>query len=411
MRVIRCDGSPTAVEELDAALRAVLNGSAALAVLGPGHAVPPGSPVPGQLVIATSGSAGQPKWVQLGAAALGASAAATQVRLGGPGRWLLALPAQHISGLQVLVRSVLTGIRAEVLDLRGGFDPAGFAAAARRLTGRCYTALVPTQLARVLDAAPDALTGFDAVLVGGTAIPDGLVQRARAAGARVVTTYGMTETAGGCVYDGRPLDGAAMRIADAAVATGAETGGDAETGGGTGVGRIELTGPMLACGYLNAPQETAAAFRNGWFRTSDVGRLDRDGRLHVLGRADDVIITGGVNVAPAEVEAVLMGLPGVRTACVVGLPDPEWGQRIAAVVVPADPAHPPDPGALRAAARRLLTGAQTPKEIVLVDALPLHGVGKPDRGALRASLSAPDTTAEAVRAARLWTTREWRCES
>ncbi|MFN2496083.1 MAG: o-succinylbenzoate--CoA ligase [Pseudonocardiaceae bacterium] len=391
MLVIHCDGSPTAVGELDDAMRGVLSGRAALAVLGPerepgaepgagagagagagpGRAVLPGDPGPGQLVIATSGSAGQPKWVQLGAAALRASATATQSRLGGPGRWLLALPAQHIAGLQVLVRAALAGTRAEVLDLRGGFDPASFAATARRLTGRCYTALVPTQLARVLDAAPRALTGFDAVLVGGAATPAAVVQRARAAGVRVMTTYGMTETAGGCVYDGRPLDGAQVRIA------------------GLDVGRIELAGPMLATGYLNAPAETAAAFRDGWFRTSDLGRLDTHGRLHVLGRADDVIVTGGINVAPAEVEAVLTALPGVRAACVVGLPDPEWGERIAAAVVPADPARPPDPGALHAAARCLLTGAQTPKEIVLLDALPLRGVGKPDRRAIRALLSAP----------------------
>jgi O-succinylbenzoic acid--CoA ligase len=287
--------------------------------------------------------------------------------------------------VQVLVRAALAGTRAEVLDLRGGFDPAGFAAAARRLTGRSYTALVPTQLVRLLDAVPGALTGFDAVLVGGSATPDGLVRRARDAGVRVVTSYGMTETAGGCVYDGRPLDDAQVRIAGAGIGAGAEIGAGVEIGAGTG--RIELAGPMLATGYLGAPTQTATAFQDGWFQTSDVGRLDRDGRLQVLGRTDDVIITGGVNVAPAEVEQVLTGLPGVATACVVGLPDPEWGERVAAAVVPADPARPPGPDALRAAVRRLLTGAQTPKVIVLVDALPLHGVGKPDRNAIRALLS------------------------
>lgn len=374
MRVIHCDGSPEAVRELDGALHAVLAGGAAVAPLTTGAVPPPRDPGPGQVVVTTSGSTGKPKWVQLSADALTASAAAAQSRLGGPGRWLLALPVQHIAGLQVLVRAALAGSQPTVLDLRGGFDPAAFAAAAQQLAreavGRCYTALVPTQLARLLDADPDSLTSFDAVLLGGAAAPDRLLQRAQAAGVRVVTSYGMTETAGGCVYDGWPLDGTRVRV--------------------DGQGSLELAGPMLATGYLNAPEDTAAAFRDGWFRTSDLGRLDEQGRLQVLGRADDVVVTGGLNVAPAEVEAVLTGLPGVAAACVVGLPDPEWGERVTAVVVPADPEQPPDADALRIAARRLLTPSQAPKEIVLFDALPLRGVGKLDRSAVRAMLALRD---------------------
>ncbi|MGH3865557.1 MAG: o-succinylbenzoate--CoA ligase [Pseudonocardiaceae bacterium] len=371
--MIHCDGSPEAVWELDVALHAMLAGGEAVAPLVPGQAIPPRDPGPGQVVLGTSGSTGQPKWVQLGAAALGASAAATQARLGGPGQWLLALPAQHVAGLQVLVRAALAGSRPAVLDLRGGFDPAAFGTAAQRLTseaGRCYTALVPTQLARLLSTDPEPLAGFDAVLLGGAAAPEELLRRARAAGVHVVSTYGMTETAGGCVYDGWPLDGVGIRV-------------DPD-------GRIEVRGPLLTTGYLDAPEDTAAALRDGWFRTSDLGRLDGQGRLQVLGRADDVIITGGLNVAPAQVEAVLSGLPGVAAACVVGLPDPDWGERVTAVVIPADPGQPPDPDALRVAARRLLTGAQVPKEIILFDALPLRGVGKPDRGALRTILAARD---------------------
>ncbi|HKR47966.1 MAG TPA: o-succinylbenzoate--CoA ligase [Pseudonocardiaceae bacterium] len=370
MRVIRCDGSPETVWELDSALHAMLSGGRAVAPLGSGQAVPPRDPGPGQAVLATSGSTGQPKWVQLSAAALSASAAATQTRLGGPGRWLLTLPAQHVAGLQVLVRATLAGSRPVVLDLRCRFDPAGFGAAARQLAGeagRCYTALVPTQLARLLDTDPHSLDGFNAVLLGGAATPDELLRRAQAAGVRVVTTYGMTETAGGCVYDGWPLDGTQVRV--------------------DGEGIIALAGPMLATGYLDAPEETAAAFRDGWFQTSDLGRFDSQGRLQILGRADDVIVTGGFNVTPVAVEAVLTGLPGVAAACVVGLPDPEWGERVTAVVIPADPARPPDPDALRVAARRVLTGAQVPKEIVLLDALPLRGVGKPDRSAVRTMLA------------------------
>ncbi|MGH3935244.1 MAG: o-succinylbenzoate--CoA ligase [Pseudonocardiaceae bacterium] len=367
--MIRCDGSPGAVWELAAALQSVLAGGEAVAPLGCEQQAPPLDPGPSQVVVTTSGSTGQPKWVQLSNTALAASAAAAHARLGGPGRWLLALPVQHIAGLQVLVRATLTGSQPAVLDLRDGFDPVAFGTAARHLAseaGRRYTALVPTQLARLLETDPGSLAGFDAVLLGGAAPPGELLRRTQAAGVRVVTTYGMTETAGGCVYEGWPLDGTRVRL--------------------DGEHKVELSGPMLATGYLDAPNETAAAFRDGWFRTCDLGRLDGQGRLQVLGRADDVVVTGGFNVAPAEVEAVLTSLPGVGAACVVGVPDPEWGERVTAVVVPADAGRPPDPDTLCAAARRLLTGPQAPKEIVLFDALPLRGVGKPDRRAVRAML-------------------------
>ncbi|MGH3826692.1 MAG: class I adenylate-forming enzyme family protein, partial [Pseudonocardiaceae bacterium] len=172
------------------------------------------------------------------------------------------------------------------------------------------------------------------------------------------------------VYDGWPLAGMRVRL--------------------SGAGLIELAGPMLATGYLAAPRGTAMARRDGWFRTADLGRLDGQGRLRVLGRVDDMIITGGLNVAPAEVEAVLTGLPGVAAACVVGLPDPDWGQRVTAAVIPTDPGQPPDTGELWIAARQLLSGAQVPKEIILLDTLPLRGVGKPDRGALRTLLATRD---------------------
>jgi o-succinylbenzoate---CoA ligase len=372
MRVIRCDGSPEAVGELNVALSAMLAGSESVAVAKPGQAVPSRGPSPGQVILGTSGSTGAQKWVQLSAAALSASAAATHARLGGPGRWLLALPTQHVAGLQVLVRAALAGRPPAVLDLRAGFDPAAFFTAAAQLTsevGRRYTALVPTQLVRLLDIDPKPLTGFDAVLLGGATAPEQLLERARAAGVPVVSTYGMTETAGGCVYDGWPLDGVRLRL-------------------GNKPSVVELTGPMLATGYLDAPEDTAKAFRDGWFRSCDLGRIDPQGRLQVLGRADEVIISGGLNVVPAEVEAVLTGLPGVAAACVVGVPDPEWGERVTAVVIPDDPGRPPDPGALRIAAHRQLSGAQLPKEIILIDALPLRGVGKPDRTAIRAMLVA-----------------------
>lgn len=373
MRVIYCDGSRESVWELEAALRTVLAGGESVVPLGTKQPLPPADPGLGHVGLRTSGSTGRPKWVRLSAAALSAAATATHARLGGPGRWLLALPVQHIAGLQVLVRSMLTGSPPVMLDPRGGFDPLRFGVAARQLlathaAGRCYTALVPTQLSRLLDNAAETLGHFDAVLLGGAATPKKLLRRAKAAGVRVVSTYGMTETAGGCVYDGWPLEGIRVRL--------------------NSEGIIELAGPMLATGYLAVPGDTEVTLGDDWFRTSDLGRLNAQGQLRVLGRADDVIITGGLNVAPAEVEAVLTGLPGVAAACVVGLPDPDWGQRVTAAVIPTDPGQPPDPGALRLAARQLLSGAQVPKEIILLDTLPLRGVGKPDRRAIRTILAA-----------------------
>jgi len=369
VHVIACDGSPAAVAELRHALDGVLGGGPALAPIGAGTgfgAVDSGAP-PSHVVVTTSGSTGAPKRVLLPAAALRASAEATSRRLGGPGRWLLALPAQHVAGLQVLVRSALAGTDPAVLDLRGGFDPGAFADAAEALmrrrsqsNDRCYTSLVPTQLGRLLDEEPGALGGFDAVLLGGAAAPPGLVARARGIGVAVMTTYGMSETCGGCVYDGHPLDGVRVRLDSA--------------------GHIELAGPVLAGGYLDRPGDPA--FRDGWFRTSDLGRLGSDGSLQVLGRVDDVVVTGGVNVVPAEVEAVLTADPTIATACVVGIPDPSWGQRLVAAVVPADPAQPPAAAGVLTAARKRLSGPQTPKQLLVVDALPLREVGKPDRRAV-----------------------------
>lgn len=373
IRPIGLDGSPEAVAELAGGLAAALDGGPAVLPVGPGPDPPPvrADPAAGTaVVIATSGSSGDPKLVALPVTALLASAAATAERLGGPARWLLALPAEHIAGVQVIVRSLLAGDLPVVQDLRGGFRTAAFVAASAALgpVRRC-TGLVPTQLGRLLDAggpALDALRGYAAVLVGGAALEPGLRTRAEAAGVRVVATYGMSETAGGCVYDGVPLDGVR-----------AEVGAD---------DRIRLGGPTLAAGYLGRPAETTAAFQGGWFRTGDVGRW-RDGRLEVSGRADDVIVTGGEKVAPAAVERVLLAQPGVRSACVVGLPDEEWGQVVAAAIVP-DPHAPPDPGRLRAAVRGELGRAAEPRLLRPVPAIPVRGIGKPDRDAVVALLSA-----------------------
>jgi len=376
--------TPREVLDLLPLLRAALNGSGPALAPG-GHAQPPLRPGeddpddPTALVLATSGSSGPAKHVLLPSSALLASASATHDRLGGPGRWLLALPARHVAGLQVLVRSLVTGTPPTVLDLDGGFDPAAFAAAAAgtgRPAGsdRRYTSLVPTQLGRLLDAggAPlAALAGFDAVLVGGATTPAPLRERAQGAGVRLVTTYGMSETAGGCVYDGMPLDGVRAAV---------------EPGG-----RVLLAGPVLARGHRGAGGLDAAAFTvdgegRRWLRTDDEGRLDGD-LLTVTGRLDDVIVTGGLKVSPGAVQAALLDLPGVMEAVVVGVDDPEWGSRVVAAVVPRAGTPPDDLPTLdrvrRAVAARLGAHA-APRQLLLLAEIPLRGPGKPDLAAVRA---------------------------
>jgi O-succinylbenzoic acid--CoA ligase len=347
-------------------VRAALDGARPLAVLPAGPpavvaaarvALRPDEPLePGaDLVVVTSGSTGSGRAVLLSAAALRASATATHERLGGPGSWLLALPVSAIAGLQVLCRGILAGTPATVPAPGETLADA----VARMPAGRRYTALVPTQLRRYLDAEPAALRAFDAVLVGGAATDAALLARARADDVAVVTTYGMTETAGGCVYDGRPLDEVTVRV----------------TGNG-----IEVAGPTLALGYRLDPAATAASFVDGWFRTRDAGSLD-GGRLTVHGRLDDVVISGGVNVAPAAVEAALREHPDVADAVVFGRPDPEWGQRIVAAVVPA-PGSAPSLETLRPWVAERLGGPAAPRSVRIVAAFPLLHTGKPDRRAL-----------------------------
>lgn len=327
------------------------------------------------LVVPTSGSTGEPKGALLAASALLASARATHERLAGPGQWLLALPLTHIAGLQVLVRSVLSSIEPATLDGSDGFDVDAFVQATSRMgTAPRYTALVPTQLRRLLSgqrSALDALASYDAVLVGGAALDGGLRTRAIEAGVRIVTTYGMTETCGGCVYDGTPLPGVHVRAAAGEP--------------------VRLGGPVVFSGYRLRPDLTAAALAHEdgvrWHRTSDLGRLDPGGRLHVLGRADDVIITGGENVEPGAVELALASHPGVREVVVIGVPDAEWGQRVVAVVVPSGAA--PDLPGLRTHAGSTLPPYALPRRLVLVEQIPLLASGKPDRPALLRRPAAP----------------------
>jgi O-succinylbenzoic acid--CoA ligase len=355
-----------APELSEGAVRAALDGAAPLAVLPAGTAavvdaahrvLRPDEPLePGaDLVVVTSGSTGDARGVLLSSAAVQASAAATLDRLGGPGSWLLTLPVSAIAGLQVLCRSVLSGRPATVLQ------PGETLATAldRVPAGRRYTSMVPTQLRRHLDTEPAALRAFDAVLVGGAATDPALLARARESGVAVVTTYGMTETAGGCVYDGTPLDGVRVRVNEG----------------------IEIAGPVLALGYRLDPVATEAAFADGWFATRDAGALDPGGRLTVQGRLDDVVITGGVNVAPQAVEAALREHPEVADAVVFGRPDDEWGQRVVAAVVPAGGAAPALPS-LRAWVTERLGAPSAPRELHVVATVPLLHTGKPDRRAV-----------------------------
>ncbi len=239
------------------------------------------------------------------------------------------------------------------------FDVAAVAAA-----DADHVSLVPTMLGRLLDAGVD-LARFRTLLLGGAPAPAALLARARAAGARVVTTYGMTETAGGCVYDGLPLDGV-------------EATADAD-------GRLRLRGPVLARGYATAagvePLPLEPDPGGAWFVTGDLGRVDADGRVEVRGRADDVILTGGQNVVAGRVAALVAVHPGVAEAAVVGRPDPDWGERVVAVVVPRG--TPPDLAALRAFLRDRAAPHELPRELVVTAALPLLPNGKVDRLALR----------------------------
>lgn len=321
------------------------------------------------LVVPTSGSAGEPKGVMLTAAALRFSAQATHDRLGGPGQWLLALPVTHVAGLTVLVRSLMARTSPEVLDLYGGFDVAAFVTASTRLQPgvRHYTSLVPTQLRRLLGAGVD-LSAYDAVLVGGAALSPDLHDQARDNGVPVVTTYGMTETCGGCVYDGVALDGVDVSI-----------GPD---------GRVRIAGPVVFAGYRLRPDLTADARVDGYHVTQDLGSWAADGRLEVLGRADDVVLSGGVTVPAAMVERVLTGHPDVAVCAVVALADPEWGERVVAVVQPTVATRAPSLEELRAFAADRLEPAALPREVVVLGLLPVLASGKPDKAAVRSLVAA-----------------------
>ncbi len=299
------------------------------------------------LLITTSGSTGRPKQVLLSRDAVLASVRASAARLGGQGRWALVLPASYVAGVQVICRSLVAGhdpVLGTWSDERG---PAS------------WTSLVPTQLHRLMDSAADvaALAAMDGVLLGGGPIDPDLRARAEAAGIRVVATYGASETAGGCVYDGLPLDGVAVAI-----------GAD---------GRVRLGGPTIFSGYLDEPELTRETLVDGWYLTSDLGRLDEDGHLQVLGRADDVVVSGGLNVPLPAVRAALRSHPAIDQVELVGVPSEEWGTEVVALVVASGPV--PGLAELRDHVAAQHPRAWSPRRVVVLDELPLLGNGKVDR--------------------------------
>ncbi|WP_067202380.1 AMP-binding protein [Microbacterium sp. XT11] len=369
------DASPG---DLRDALARALDGGPALAFGMLGDA-PAEAPDGTAVVIATSGSSGIPKRVVVSGEALRASAEATAARIGS-GRWLLALPTGYVAGLQVLVRSILAG--TEPVAIGGRFSADAFARAALPLAAggeTLLTSLVPAQLATLLDAADDvrvltALRSFRAILVGGQALPEPLRERADDLGVRLVRTYGSTETSGGCVYDGVPLDTASVRVDD---------------------GELCIAGPMLADGYLGDERLTARVFARDehgirWYRTGDLGLVDDDGIVRVHGRADNVIVSGGINISLDRVERIVRTIPGLTGAVVVGVEDERWGE--ASVVVAARGEALRRSEAEQLAHAREAVAAQIgrharPSRLILVDELAALPSGKPDREAIRRAVA------------------------
>ncbi len=303
------------------------------------------SPGDTRLVVETSGSSGAPKRVVLSEQAIRASVAASAARVGGSGRWALVLPPSYVAGVQVICRSLVAGLEP-VHALTDDYD---------------YVSIVPTQLRRALSdpGTLERLAAADTVLIGGGPVDPALRAEASDRGIRLVATYGSAETAGGCVYDGLPLDGVAVAL--------------------TADGRIRIGGPTLFDGYLDDPALTAEVLVDGWFHTSDAGELDEDGRLRVLGRIDDMVISGGVKVPVTAVAARLRTHPDAGEVEVLGRPDPEWGQEVVAFLTGRL-----DLGTARdwVAAEQPRTWA--PRRLVRVAEIPMLPNGKVDRVRLEA---------------------------
>lgn len=392
------------------------------------------------LVVGTSGSTGAPKQTALSMRALRASARATERFFADypsagsakpqpavsedPAQWLLALPAHYVAGAQVLARSALAGttpvVAASVTD-GVSFTPEVFLNAAERLScARQFVSLVPTQVHKLLEAAEaspvleseiyDALGQFTGILLGGAPASASLLAAARELGLNVVTTYGSAETAGGCVYSGVALPGVRLRVVpeDAGLLD-SSVAGDASAGGTPNIGRVWLGGEHLASGYLGDSARTASHFfvdAHGyrWYRTDDYGSLTSSApnapedegapMLNVVGRSDDVIITGGVKVSARAVAAVLESHPAVREAAVMGIPDARWGSAVAAAItlrgVSAAQSASDAPRAtcdmLREFCTDKLGAAGAPKFLRILADFPTASTGKHDRRAIYSML-------------------------
>ncbi len=320
------------------------------------------------VVLFTSGTSGRAKAARLSHRSFAAHAKASAAHLGGApdDRWLACLPLFHVGGISILVRNVLSGVPVFVHD---GFDPARVrdALASERIT---HVSLVPTMLKRLLEL-PGGMPAFPAlrvILLGGAAASPELLERAGKAGLPVCPTYGLTEAcsqvATALPSDGapgfaRPLPGVEVRI-------------QAEPGAARG--EIQVRGPTVFSGYWRDPEATARAFEGGWLRTGDTGSLDEEGRLRVFGREGDLLVTGGENVSPLEIETVLESHPAVVEAAVLGVADPDLGERVVALVVLKGDA--PDPEALRLHCRERLAGFKRPRELRRAPALPRNALGK-----------------------------------
>ncbi|WP_448241871.1 o-succinylbenzoate--CoA ligase [Corynebacterium kroppenstedtii] len=363
-------------------------------------------------ILSTSGSTGVPKGAQLSATALAASARATEKVLGGPGQWLLALPPDHVAGLQVLLRSLAAGYEPVLMDVTQSFTPSAFVGAIHRMTGpRRYCSLVPTQVRRliqVLEAGDpggtsdadntggyspatiiEAVRSLDGILVGGAPLSPALRKKCAEVGWTIITTYGSSETAGGMVYDGTPLPGTSVKIQP--LGTGDE-------------GRALLGGPTLATGYRNADDlfgssaqaassgervENSNPFVDGWFVTDDIGTI-RNGKLEILGRYDQAINTGGLKVLPEIVESAARRA-GYADCAVLGIPSAEWGESVCLVIERPRESAPYflDREETQHIREQLdLPSYALPTSIAIVGQIPLRGPGKTDRHALRHILTA-----------------------
>jgi o-succinylbenzoate---CoA ligase len=303
-------------------------------------------------VVATSGTGGVPKLAELPRESLVSSVQGSASMLGATPSdpWVSCLTPAHIGGLSVLLRNVVLGVPVLVHER---FNPSRLLAEA---PDGAFVSLVPTMLKRLLEQRRD-LSQFGALLVGGGSLDASVVEEARDRGARLVTSYGLTETCGGIAHDGRVFVGTDVRI----------DGSD---------GRIELRGPTLMEGYRSDPAATAGAFTlDGWLRTGDVGQVD-DGVLSVEGRLDEVIRTGAESVWPQEVERALRDHPKVADVAVAGRPHPEWREQVVAFVVPREAADPPTLQELRAHASERIAGFKSPRDLVLLSELPRTASGK-----------------------------------